>query len=228
LGEIETGLLQHPDVRMAAVTAAGEERGNKRLVAYVVPAQHLINADNGKQEALASDQSRISSTAAAATDSRLDGQFAESLKDFLRGKLPEYMVPASFVILKSLPLSNNGKVDRKALPKPESAELKTAAARVEPRTEIERVLAGIWQALLGVDSIGVNENFFELGGDSVKAIQIVARANQLGLQLSPRHIFEHPTVAELGTAIGANRDTRAPSVKPISRQVRQVAQRPAG
>jgi pyochelin synthetase len=228
LGEIETGLLQHPDVRMAAVTAAGEERGNKRLVAYVVPAQHLINADNGKKEALASDQSRIFPTATATINSKLDGQFAESLKDFLRGKLPEYMVPASFVILKGLPLSANGKVDRKALPKPESAELKTAAARVEPTTEIERVLAGIWQVLLGIESIGVNENFFELGGDSVKAIQIVARANQLGLQLSPRHIFEHPTVAELGTVIGANRDTRAPSVKPISRQVRQAGQRPTG
>jgi amino acid adenylation domain-containing protein len=108
--------------------------------------------------------------------------------------LPEYMVPAAFVVLDGLPLNRNGKVDRRALPAP---EFDPAADYVAPGTEAERVLADIWAAVLGVERVGVEDNFFELGGDSILSIQVISRARQAGLDLLPRDIFRYPTVAAL-------------------------------
>ncbi len=222
LGEIETALKQHPRVQAAVVAAAGEERGNKRLVAYIVPALDFIDGrDAGTGEVC--DQSKVSTTGLESRDILAKRLFAEELRDFLKGKLPGYMVPLRFNLLDALPLSANGKVDRKALPESTGIELKTETAQVEPRTEMERVLAGIWQEILGIKKVGVNENIFELGGDSVKAIQIIAKANHRGLLLSPGDIFEHQTITELAKAGGTIRDTSASLIKPVSRQLRQAA-----
>jgi amino acid adenylation domain-containing protein/non-ribosomal peptide synthase protein (TIGR01720 family) len=117
----------------------------------------------------------------------------KELREFLGGRLPEYMVPSTFVFLEALPLTANGKIDRQALPVPDAAD----KLYVAPRNSIEQELSRIWAGVLGVANPGVNENFFELGGDSILGIQIIAKANQAGMNLAPRQIFQHQTIAEL-------------------------------
>src|SRR5205823_10649833 len=138
-------------------------------------------------------------------------------------KLPEYMVPSAFVFLEALPLTPNGKLDRKALPAPDRAELETNYA--PPQSAAEEALAKIWSEVLRVERVGIHDNFFELGGDSILSIRIIARANQAGLRLTPRQVFQHQTIASLaavaGTAAVAESEqgpvTGAVSLTPIQR-----------
>jgi amino acid adenylation domain-containing protein/non-ribosomal peptide synthase protein (TIGR01720 family) len=123
---------------------------------------------------------------------------AAELRQHVQQRLPEHMVPAAIVTLKELPLTSNGKVDRKALPAPD-VERAPRADFVEPRTPVERQLAAIWSQVLGVERVGAHDNFFELGGDSILSLQIISRALRGGLRLTPRQIFQHPTVAGLAT-----------------------------
>ena len=116
------------------------------------------------------------------------------LKEELARELPDYMVPGAIVVLPSLPLNANGKVDRKALPEP---ELASEAAYEAPQGVVEEALASVWQAVLGTARVGRHDNFFELGGDSILSLQIVARARQVGWKLTPRQLFERQTVAAL-------------------------------
>ncbi|MEA2602727.1 MAG: hypothetical protein QOF89_3719 [Acidobacteriota bacterium] len=127
---------------------------------------------------------------------------AQELRELLERQLPEAMVPAAFVILDALPLTPNGKVDRAALPPPDRSRLDLAETYAAPSTPAERLLAQTWAAVLKVDQVGVHDNFFELGGDSILGIQIVARARENGLRITPRQIFERPTIAELAAAAG--------------------------
>jgi amino acid adenylation domain-containing protein/non-ribosomal peptide synthase protein (TIGR01720 family) len=131
---------------------------------------------------------------------------AESLRAHLRRTLPEYMVPAAFVTLAALPLTGNGKLDRKALPAPEAAL--PVDGFVAPRTEMEQVLADIWAEVLRLERVGVEDGFFALGGDSILVIQIVSRARRAGVEITPRLMFEHQTVAELAAV--ARRGGAAP------------------
>ncbi|HKH46439.1 MAG TPA: amino acid adenylation domain-containing protein [Thermoanaerobaculia bacterium] len=117
------------------------------------------------------------------------------LRQSLRERLPEYMVPAAIVTLAAMPLTVNGKVDRKALPAPEQPG--AASGYVAPRTREEELLAAVWAQVLRLPRVGVNDNFFELGGDSILSVQIVSRARQAGLLFTVREIFEHQTVAGL-------------------------------
>ncbi|MFN6478153.1 non-ribosomal peptide synthetase [Nostoc sp. DedQUE07] len=120
------------------------------------------------------------------------------LRSFLSGQLPAYMVPHAFVMLESLPLLPNGKVNRRALPAPDSrGELEVSF--VAPRNQIEEILAQIWAEVLRVERVGIHDNFFELGGDSILSIQIISRAKQAGLQLSLKQLFAHQTIAQLAT-----------------------------
>ncbi len=123
----------------------------------------------------------------------------EELRGFLRKLLPEHMVPATFVTLAALPLSANGKVDRKALPAPEPGREALAGA-ISPRDAREELLAGIWREVLGLERVGVHDNFFQLGGDSILSIQVVARARRDGLLITTRQFFEHQTIAGLAAA----------------------------
>ena len=122
---------------------------------------------------------------------------AAELRTSLGAKLPEYMVPPAFVFLAKLPLSPNGKLDRQALPAPAAEKPKEGASFAAPITVAERELARIWAETLKVDRVGVQDNFFTLGGDSILAIRVVSRAREAGLKLTPRQLFLHQTVAEL-------------------------------
>ncbi|MFI6099300.1 amino acid adenylation domain-containing protein [Lentzea sp. NPDC051213] len=113
----------------------------------------------------------------------------------LKTALPDYMIPGAIVTMDRLPLTTNGKLDRRALPVPEV----TTTAR-EPRTDTERVLAGLFAELLGLADVGVDDGFFELGGDSIMSVQLVSRARKAGLVITPRDVFEHRTVAGIATA----------------------------
>ncbi len=125
-------------------------------------------------------------------------QVAETeLRHHLRRTLPEYMVPSLFVFLESLPLLANGKLDRRGLPAPDRSRSGGEGERLEARTEAEEALAAIWREVLGLDHVGVTDNFFELGGDSILCLQIVSRAYRKGLGLTPRLVFENPTIAGL-------------------------------
>ncbi|MGG1642432.1 non-ribosomal peptide synthase/polyketide synthase [Paenibacillus sp. NRS-1782] len=123
------------------------------------------------------------------------------LRNELSG-LPAYMIPSYFVQLDVMPLTPNGKLDRKALPEPNSG-VKAGAAFTAPRTDVENILASIWQGVLGVPLVGIHDNFFELGGDSIKSIQVSSRLLQAGYKLEMKDLFSYPTIAELAQRVRA-------------------------
>ena len=124
------------------------------------------------------------------------------LRNFLKSKLPEYMVPSAFVVLDSLPLTPNRKVDRRALPIPDGSRPEPEGGFVAPRTPVEETLAGIWAEVLGVERVGANDNFFELGGHSLLATQVMSRVRSaFEVEIPLRSVFESPTVAGLAVQI---------------------------
>ncbi|WP_199896765.1 non-ribosomal peptide synthetase, partial [Streptomyces niger] len=171
LGEVESALLTHPDVRDAVVLARQEDSGRRRLVAYVVPER--AEAEPGISE----------------------------LRTHLSGRLPDYMVPALFVTLDRLPRTPNGKVDRRSLPEPEAQADRHATEYTAPRDATEETLAAVWADVLGVERVGIHDNFFDLGGDSILSIQVVSRARQAGLLLTSKLLFLHQTVAALAGVV---------------------------
>jgi amino acid adenylation domain-containing protein len=127
---------------------------------------------------------------------------ADKLRQFLCQKLPEYMMPSSYMLLETLPLTSNGKVDRKALPKPDSLCLSAQTKYVAPRSELEKAIASIWQKALKLEKVGIHDNFFDLGGNSLSATQAIAQMRQtLQVELSIRRFFEAPTIADLALAV---------------------------
>ncbi|MGE3817074.1 MAG: amino acid adenylation domain-containing protein [Nitrospiraceae bacterium] len=131
---------------------------------------------------------------------------ATDLRAALRATLPEYMVPGVIVPLAALPLTPNGKVNRNALPAPEEGDLPRGTAYAPPETPAEELLATIWAELLGVPRVGRHDNFFDLGGDSILSIQVISRCRQSNIMLSPRHVIEHQTIAELAAKAAMERD----------------------
>ncbi|MEG4271929.1 MULTISPECIES: amino acid adenylation domain-containing protein [unclassified Microcoleus] len=144
--------------------------------------------------------------AAYFVSNRKQAPSSSELRRFLATKLPDYMVPWAFVTLKSLPLTPNGKVDRRSLPEPDSARANLEGTFAAPRTPAEETIARIWGQMLEVEKVGIYDNFFELGGDSISSIRIVAKINQAGLRVTPKQLFECPTVAELA-AVAATIET---------------------
>jgi len=142
---------------------------------------------------------------------------ASALRDGLKRHLPEYMVPAAFVALDRIPLTANGKLDRRALPAPEAAGAGEAGAYLAPGTPVEEVLAGIWSEVLGAARVGARDDFFALGGHSLRATQAVARVREVfGVEVPLRALFEAPTVAELAGAVEALRRAGLPALPPVA------------
>jgi amino acid adenylation domain-containing protein len=194
LGEIQAALAQHPAVREAAVLAL-DRGGDKRLVAWFA----------------------LRPAAAEEAPATAD------LRAFLRGRLPEYMVPSVFLRVAALPVTANGKLDRKALPAPEDARAAAAEPGVAPRTPAEEVLAAIWAEVLEVERVGVLDNLFELGAHSLLATQVVSRIREsLGVEIPLRTLFEEPTVAgqaeRLGAARAAQQGVHLPPVARVPRE----------
>ncbi|MED4786968.1 amino acid adenylation domain-containing protein [Bacillus atrophaeus] len=133
---------------------------------------------------------------------------AGELREQLSRQLPSYMIPAYFVQLKEMPLTFNGKIDRQALPSPR--ENLTGMNYEPPRTELEKILAGVWESVLGAEQVGISDHFFELGGDSIKSIQVSSRLYQAGYKFEIKHLFKYPTISEL-----------VPYVEPVTRIAEQ-------
>jgi amino acid adenylation domain-containing protein len=176
LGEIEAALVSHPAVGEAVVIAREDTPGDQRLVTYYTAVE-------------------TSAPDAAALD-------AEHLRAHLLARLPEYMVPAAYVRLTSMPLTPNGKLDRKALPAPE-ADAYAVHGYEAPQGEIERALAAIWGDVLKLDRVGRHDNFFELGGHSLLAVILIERMRRKGLQVDVRALFAASTLAELAATVEA-------------------------
>ncbi len=134
---------------------------------------------------------------------------ATELRAYLARSLPEHMLPSAFVALRSWPLTPNGKLDRRALPKPGEEQAGAGRGFAPPRTPEERTLAEIWAQVLGMERVGVHDNFFQLGGDSILGVQAVARAQRRGLRLTPGQLFRHQTIAELAAAVAERAETPA-------------------
>jgi acyl carrier protein len=133
---------------------------------------------------------------------KMTRRMAPKLRDSLESSLPSYMVPSAFVMLESLPLTANGKVDRRALPKPEWYLTQRRGTYVEPGNDAQRRIAEIWARLLGADQVGISDNFFDLGGHSLLATQVVSRIREaFGVDLQLRQLFDMPTVRELAEHI---------------------------
>jgi len=174
LGEIETALLADSAIREAVVLAREDVPGDKRLVAYLVAA--------GTEEV----------------------PNVTELRTRLKESLPEYMVPSVFFFLDEMPLTSSGKADRKALPVPDALRPELAAEYVEPRNELEAQVVDLWTELLDVERVGVFDNFFDLGGHSLKATQLTAAiTDRFGVELPLIKLFEEPTVAGLCRMIEA-------------------------
>ncbi|MFH8791145.1 amino acid adenylation domain-containing protein [Streptomyces sp. NPDC017941] len=186
-GEVEAALTAHPGVAQAVVVTH-QGRGSTQLVGYVVP-QGAEESGLGSVESLGELEVDLRATVSS-----------RELRKFVSGRLPEFMVPSLFVMLDRLPLAPNGKLDRKALPEPEF----TGTAYRAPRTPAEDVLAGVYAEVLGLDRVGIDDDFFAVGGDSIRSIQVVSRARAQGVEVTPRQIFEHRTVVDLAeTAVSA-------------------------
>ena len=172
LGEIEAALRAHPKVDDAVVLVKGDGDDGKRLVAYLVPKGRSASPPDGE------------------------------VREYLKMNLPEYMVPASYVMLQSFPLTPSGKVDRRALPDPAGEKSDLGDTFVAPRDEIENNLKEIWQWVLGVRPIGIRDNFFELGGHSLLAVRLFAHIEKFfGKSLPLSALFHAPTIEKLATEI---------------------------
>jgi acyl carrier protein len=212
LGEIEVALLDYPGVAQAVVVAREDQPGDKRLVAYVVAEPGSEKNDQGGRTA---------------------GLRISALREHLRGKLPEYMMPSAYVQLEELPLNHNGKIDRKSLPPPDTDT--PEQEYVGPRHATEETLCRLWQEVLRRERVGIHDNFFEIGGHSLLAAQVATRTREsFQVDLPLRRMFEVPTIAQLAEVIdqalqtaGANGAQSHP-LPTIKRLARKAALLPVG
>ncbi|NEO94893.1 MAG: amino acid adenylation domain-containing protein, partial [Moorea sp. SIO3G5] len=197
LGEIEVALKQYPGIKEAIVTTIGDSPQSKRLVAYAVPKEKSVikdyslvdgNQTEDKDEVIQPDQEL--------------NYIAEQLRKHLVQKLPEYMVPTDYLILEVLPLSANGKVDRKRLPKPQRQTIAETTQHILPQTKTEQQIAAVWAEVLELEAVGIHDNFFAIGGNSLLVIRVHNKLQELlGRELKIVELFTNPTVHSLSQHI---------------------------
>ncbi|MBL7964596.1 MAG: amino acid adenylation domain-containing protein [Flavobacteriales bacterium] len=187
LGEIENALSRFPGVKDRTVVVLGEGAAEKQLAGYIVPADASLAEEGAAQET-----------------------WIQALRTHLSTNLPEHMVPNALVVLPTLPLNPNGKVDRRALPAPKR---RTAAMgpQQRPATPLEKALARVWSEILGVEDIGVEDNFFQLGGNSLLSIRLVARLEATGIQLPIVKLYQHPTLRDCAAWLAGDVQTTSPA-----------------
>jgi amino acid adenylation domain-containing protein len=203
LGEIEQVLRAHPGVAQGVVLLRNDAAGEPQLVAYATAKQ------------------------AGYAVSHSDRPTSEKLRDWLAAQLPEYMVPSAILLLETMPLTANGKIDKRALPAPDDAG-NAADSYAAPRNETEQTLATIWQEVLKKERVGINDNFLELGGHSLLAIRVLGKISKaFGVRLALRTLFDSPTVAQLAQQVeheksSAAAATAAPTIVPRSRDAYRI------
>jgi hypothetical protein len=203
LGEIESQLQAHSGVRQAVVLAREDVPGEKRLVAYVV------HEAPGEQKPRSEEPPE-----------------PPQLREYLKSVLPDYMIPAAFVMLEELPLTGNGKLDRSALPAPAPAPRHVDYA--EAASPKEKILQEIWKQALHLEQFGVRDNPFDAGADSLLLMRVIARANAaLETSLTPMDLFRHPTISELTAYLERGVATRV-DLSAIEDQARRRKRRPRG
>jgi amino acid adenylation domain-containing protein len=184
-GEVEAALARHPAVRQCAVVVREDHPGGRALVAYLASQRHN---GAGNQE---------------------PASLVPELRSYLQSRLPAYMVPSAFVVLDALPLSPNGKIARRELPAPTLVPGESQASFVPPRTSAEQILAGLWQNLLGINRVGIDDNFFEVGGHSLLAVRLFAEIEeQFGRKLPVSSLFQAPTVRRLAEILSQKPPSR--------------------
>ncbi|MEG3833750.1 amino acid adenylation domain-containing protein [Microcoleus sp. Z1_C3] len=195
LGEIEAVLSQYPAVREAIALVREDNPGDQRLVAYIVANSALKTQDS---------------------------ELINDLRSYLKQKLPQYMMPSAFVLLEAMPLTPNGKIDRRSLRAPDTNTAELESNFTEPRTPDEQLIAEIWAEVLGLERVGIHDNFFELGGHSLLATQAISRLREaFQIEVPLRSLFESPTVATVTESLlqyRADQKLKAPPIKPASRQ----------
>ncbi len=189
IGEIENTLSQHPAVKETVVLAREDQPGNKRLVAYIVPENEITE------------------------------DVVPQLKQYLKEKLAEYMIPSAFVVLSELPLTPSGKINRRGLPVPDISSFSQTENFVAPRDKTEEQLAQMWSEILNINPVGVKSNFFELGGHSLLAINLMAKIQQhFGKQLPLSTLLTNPTIEDLGSLIRGETQVTSSSLVPLQTQ----------
>jgi len=194
LGEIEHCLLTHENIKEVVVLAREKQGGTHYVCAYIVPR----NSDDPFNPA--------------------HPLTVSELREYLLHQLPDYMIPAYFIQLEQLPVTPNGKIDRKALPEPDQSTIETGVEYVAPMTDTETKLVNIWQPLLKIERIGIIDDFFELGGDSILVNQSIARIREeLQVEIPLRKFFEHPYIKALSEEI-EKQERQVSSIKPVKRE----------
>jgi amino acid adenylation domain-containing protein/FkbM family methyltransferase len=227
-GKVRQVVLEVHDAggRLDAVTSLLKQHGFEVFVD-----QHLMFGHTGLYNVYAVHPSRHEPRPAAHAEEAVDERprpaaralLPQDLRQYLQERLPDYMVPSAFVLLDELPLTSSGKVDRGALPAPGRGEHESDASAVMPRTPVEELVAGVWAKVLGLERVGIHDNFFDLGGHSLLATQVVTRLREASnTDLPLRSIFEAPTVAGMAkgleAALAPGVGGTAPPIEPVPRE----------
>ncbi len=190
LGEIESTINESEDVKTSVVLAREDSDGNKQLVTYIVP-----KSVNDLEESYGFE-TQTKEKISVYTGENVAG-IVEAIRNSISKTLPDYMIPSFFVMLEKIPLTPNGKTDSKLLLTLDTGKRASIYEYIAPRNEIEERLRNIWQDVLRLDMVGINDNFFKIGGDSILAIQLISKARKNGLTFSVKDVFNCQTISKL-------------------------------
>jgi amino acid adenylation domain-containing protein len=235
LGEIEARLAEHAAIKSAVALAHEDHHGDRRLVAYLVMRQiseTAVDGEDGRNDRTRNKQIELWPSTPKEDETPIEqdnhnGSLAKSLRNHMGQYLPEYMTPSHFVVIEKLPLTPSGKVDRRALAQLRASPLESAAGYVAPRDETERVITGIWQEALGREKVGIDDNFFDLGGHSLLIVRIHYKLRERFKKDVPIvDLFKYPTVRLLAARFtGETQRSLTENIRGRARKQKEVANR---